>query len=193
MTGVMLLQYRSDIGRYIRWNRMLCIWPLNCRTQMFYYSYSCFISTELIGPPLAAWMSSYSNWIPVAMALALQLLCFPIVKVMPEPQDEGGSALSSGTESDSELSSPVPLNDKKSIWRHAWDSWRKVSIMSFFKKRNMALAFPIFFVGILRGVSIRVLLQYSSVRFSWRLSQVGVEILHVDRSKPFNWGNRPMP
>lgn len=45
-------------------------------------------------------------------------------------------------------------------------------IRVLFESRSMLLAQPIFFIGVFRGISLRVLLQYTSVRFGWKLSQV---------------------
>lgn len=49
-------------------------------------------------------------------------------------------------------------------------SRRYMAILSempvFFKNRDMILALPIFFVGTFRGISLQVLIQYTSVRFS---------------------------
>lgn len=43
---------------------------------------------------------------------------------------------------------------------------------SLFQNSNITIALPIFFVGTFRGISLRLLLHYTSVRFNWKLAEV---------------------
>ena len=145
------------------------------RSRTFFYAYSCFISTELIGPPLAAWTSDLSLWIPISIGTASLLLCFPILAIMPESQVNRANSCQD-TDSDSERSSysstpPHRTSCKMEIGIPWYDS-KMPSTFTVFRQRNMLLALPIFLVGVFRGVSIRLLIQYTSVSFGWKLSQV---------------------
>lgn len=148
------------------------------RTRTFFYAYSCFISTELIGPPLAAWTSELSLWIPIGLGIASLLLCFPVLAIMPESHVNhvNHAKLCQDTDSDSERlsysSTPPYRTSCKMETGILWYDSQMPSISALFRQRNMLLALPIFLVGVFRGVSIRLLIQYTSVTFGWKLSQV---------------------
>lgn len=145
------------------------------RTRTFFYAYSCFIATELIGPPLAAWTSDISLWIPIGMGIASLLLCFPVLAIMPESHINHAIPCQD-TDSDSERLYYSSTRSHRTSYKMEvgipWYDSQKPSISALFRQRNMLLALPIFLVGVFRGVSIRLLIQYTSVTFGWKLSQV---------------------
>ena len=145
------------------------------RTRTFFYSYSCFISTELIGPPLAAWTSELSLWLPMGIGIASLLLCFPVLAIMPESHANRANSCQDidGDGERMSCSSTSPYRkSRKTGTGIQWYDWQMPNIFALFKYCNMLLAFPIFLVGVFRGVSIRLLLQYTSATFGWKLSQV---------------------
>ena len=100
------------------------------------------------------------------------MLSFPILKLMPEPRHDKTSPTRPSEESQTGLSDQGPKQHIEWMARCVYQACRHLSFFTLFKNRNMALAFPIFFVWVFRGVSLRLLLQYTSVRFGWELSQV---------------------
>lgn len=99
---------------------------------------------------------------------------------MPEPQREGATSERAVQDPDFSPSS-TSLKTMKQTVQEVYGTWPKLRILDLFKSRNMILAFPVFMVGVFRGVSLRVLLQYTSVRFGWKLSQVSDA--NMDRSQ----------
>ncbi|KAL9068134.1 MAG: hypothetical protein Q9161_006378 [Pseudevernia consocians] len=144
--------------------------PEEHRTRTFYYAYTVFISTELIGPPIASWTSRYSLWIPLAIGAALLVLCYPVLAVMPATPKARANL--SVPEADPHIQDSNTQKGSQAIFHRFWRIKANNPIFSLFENRKMLLALPIFFVGVFRGVSLRVLLQYTSVRFGWKLSQV---------------------
>ena len=142
------------------------------RTRTFYYAYTTFISTELIGPPMASWTSGFSLWIPIAIGAILLVLCYPVLAIMPATQKTRAKSNSSNPEAESDTQNPNIQDGPPVIFRLPWGNETSRQFLSLFENWNMLLALPIFLVGVFRGVSLRVLLQYTSVRFNWRLSQV---------------------
>ncbi|KAI4125164.1 MAG: hypothetical protein LQ338_004419 [Usnochroma carphineum] len=126
---------------------------------------------------ISAWASEISNWMPIVFGIISLLLCFPVLVIMPEPHSKQSLSVEP-EDSDSDLSATDHPNDKGDILHYAWRTWRTASILGLFKDRNMMLAFPIFFIGVFRGISLRVLLQYTPVRFGWKLSQVSKFFQH---------------
>lgn len=53
------------------------------------------------------------------------------------------------------------------------------SLPDEFRSRNMALAIPVFLVGLLRPSTLNVLIQYTSKYFDWKLSQAAVLVSEV--------------
>lgn len=93
---------------------------------------------------------------------------------MPASWEENKPSDRANSDSDS-VPSNVPVQHTIQIVRNIFGSWQQLRILDLFKDRNMIFAFPIFMIGVFRGVSLRVLLQYTSVRFGWKLSQVSTK------------------
>ncbi|OQU99114.1 hypothetical protein CLAIMM_04796 [Cladophialophora immunda] len=68
-----------------------------------------------------------------------------------------------------------PMNSQRDAQQRNWCRFHEeVYIrLTLFQQCNMLLAAPIFFITTFRGISVHMLLQYASVRFGWKLSQVG--------------------
>lgn len=150
------------------------------RTRTFYLAYAAFISTELIGPPLASVTSRITVWTPIAIGFAALLSCYAVLILMPEPQRRLGASSERADRKPNVNTSSASAKTMKQTAQEVYGTWPKLRISDLFKSRNMILAFPVFMIGVFRGVSLRVLLQYTSVRFGWKLSQVSDA--NIDRS-----------
>ncbi|TGZ76615.1 MFS general substrate transporter [Ascodesmis nigricans] len=53
------------------------------RSERFYYTYSAFLVTELVAPPLSAVLMSYSSLAPFSIALFSLILCLPVLSSIP--------------------------------------------------------------------------------------------------------------
>ena len=109
------------------------------------------------------------------MGIASLLFCFPVLAIMPESR-KNHAIPCQGTDSDIEGLYYSSTRSRRTSCKMEigipWYDSQKPSISALFTQRNMLLALPIFLVGVFRGVSIRLLIQYTSVTFGWKLSQV---------------------
>ena len=182
---------RRKIGMWSYW-RVSESAPLlkRRRTRTFYYLYCCFITTELIGPPIAAWTSGISNWLPLGIGIISLLICFLVLAIMPEPYSKRESSVQISRGSDTVSTSAEPSYGQENIVYYAWRTWQATSIFALLQSQNMILAFPIFFIGVFRGVSLRVLLQYVPVKFGWKLSSVSTKDYPGLSRRMLNWQSR---
>ena len=117
---------------------------------------------------------------PIAIGLAALLLCYFVLFLMPESRGTDERAAESSLESDSDSDDSISIRSRQLIEES--HGYQRRSIIAFFWNNNMPFALPIFLVGVFRGISLRVLLPYVSVRFGWKLEDVCLE-LFVDTSK----------
>lgn len=141
------------------------------RTRTFYYAYTTFISTELIGPVLASWTSGYSLWIPIAVGAILLVLYYPVLLIMPATQKAHAESNLSILETEPDTQSSDIEDGPQGIFRLPWWNETGRQFLSLFENGNLLLALSIFLIGVFRGVLLRVLLQYTSVRLTWKLSR----------------------
>lgn len=152
-----------------------------CRTRGFYYVYSCFIFSELIGPPVAQWTAQIGLWLPFSIGLGSLCLCFPVLKIMPETRKEPAIKLFDGGRGSADFLSADTTSSAGSVLgmllHGSAHQFRLLHVL--FSSYNMRLSIPIFIVGTFRGISLRTLLQYTSVRFHWTLPQVCNSLLNL--------------
>jgi hypothetical protein len=152
-----------------------------CRTRGLYYFYSCFIFSELIAPPVALFTAQVSLWLPFGISYLLLALTFPLLAIMnEEKKPERDDSHANETAADFE-DAPRTIKVLLTTLVHAAiGQFRLLAII--FSNRNMRLAVPIFLVGTFRGVSLRVLVQYTSYRFGWKLTQACslLRLLHCE-------------
>lgn len=143
------------------------------RTRGFYYFYGCFIFTELIAPPIASWSSQKSVWFPFGIGVASLLLCFPVLSIMPELDRSKAPIAEAESHESNSGSHNTKLNviqTMKAVLHATFDQFSVLRVI--FSSPNMRLSIPIFLVGTFRSISLRVIIQYTSIRFGWKLSQV---------------------
>lgn len=90
----------------------------------------------------------------------------PTVEAQNKPSEESGEE---GPDRAQELSASV-IGLVKYTLHAIVDQFRLLHIL--FSNWDMRLAAPVFLVSTFRGVSLRVLTQYTSNRFGWELDQV---------------------
>ena len=117
---------------------------------------------------------------PVAIGIATLMLCYVVLFAMPECQGDSSSIEIGHTKPASTSYGLNPAQNSDRISGVISRAMLAPDTDPLVCSRNIVLAFPIFLVGVFRGISIRVLLQYTSMRFDWKLSQVGNLILRKD-------------
>ncbi|KAI1391824.1 uncharacterized protein F4822DRAFT_106113 [Hypoxylon trugodes] len=149
------------------------------RTRGLYHFYSCFIFSELIGPPIASVTADISLWLPFIINYSLLLLAFPILAIMPESRStsEPTPAPIYSERTSNVDSLPEQADVLRTILWASIDQYRL--LIFIFSSRNMRLAVAIFLIGTLRGISLRALTQYASARFGWKLSRTNGLISEV--------------
>ena len=170
--GVMIARACNDETRH----GTITLHSIRCsanarRTRGLYYYYSCFILSELIAPPVASFAAQVSLWLPFGISYLLLVLTFPLLAIMPngEKKLKRNDLHTDGTAEDFE-DTPTPAKVLLRMLVHAAiDQFRLLGVI--FSNRNMRLAVPIFLVSTFRGMSLRVLIQYTSFRFGWKLAQ----------------------
>ena len=116
-------------------------------------------------------------WIPFAISIGSLFICLVVLLYMPET-----------------LVSPIskvnPEPENSATLRH-----RNISILSdisikansdglmkILKLKNTLFVLPVFFISTFRPTTLNVLLQYTSVRFGWKLSKASLYIFSNNKS-----------
>ena len=134
-------------------------------------------------------------WIPFAIGIGSLLMCYLVIFSMPQTTDPSfshtktdsrrpnvqmgddgsnrtllddssscehlGSTNSEGLENYSELDSTSASFDSGSE-----------DLATILKQKNTLFTLPIFFISTFRATTLNVLLQYTSIRYGWKLSRV---------------------
>ena len=105
--------------------------------------------------------------LPFLIGIFALLLCFPVLYVMPETLQSSDATTEVAS---TELDESTYLRESYS--ETAVHHPVKNSLWSILRFRNTLLVVPIFFVTTFRATTLSVLLQYTAVRFGWKLSSV---------------------
>jgi hypothetical protein len=141
------------------------------RTRGFYYIYSCFTFAKLTGPLISAWSMQLSLWLAIAIGAILLVISFPLLAAMPNTPRNHDFESSQVDEMDSGFGTrPQEHSVLYALFVAMTHQFSMLKII--FANRNMLLSVPIFMVGTFRGITERILIQYTSVRFKWKLAQV---------------------
>lgn len=136
------------------------------RTRRLYYFYSCFIFSELVGPPVASIASDIPPWLPFSISYFLLFLTFPLLSVMPKDYIAPFSAAIDSTED------PPGHRILRAVLHALLD---QVHLLRFMlPSHNMGSAAVVFLISTLRGISLRALVQYASFRFDWKVSRASL-------------------
>ena len=105
--------------------------------------------------------------LPFLIGIIALLLCFPVLYVMPETLKSSDPTTQVA---------PAEL-DESTYLRESYSETTVYQTMQngpwwIFRCRNTLLVVPIFFVTTFRATTLSVLLQYTTVRFGWKLSSV---------------------
>ncbi|CVK88381.1 uncharacterized protein FPRN_02246 [Fusarium proliferatum] len=119
------------------------------RTRRLYYFYSCFIFSELVGPPVASIASDIPPWLPFSISYFLLFLTFPLLSVMPKDYIAPFSAAIDSTED------PPGHRILRAVLHALLD---QVHLLRFMlPSHNMGSAAVVFLISTLRGISLRAL------------------------------------
>lgn len=100
----------------------------------------------------------------------LLLLAFPLLTIMPKDHTIPETAI---TNSEQALNADVEAGRFGGLLTALQASVDQYQLIKFiFSSRNMRLAMAIFLISTFRSISLRVLTQYTSFRFGWKLSKV---------------------
>ncbi|CVK99414.1 uncharacterized protein FMAN_02256 [Fusarium mangiferae] len=146
------------------------------RTRGLYYFYSCFIFSELVGPPVASVAADISPWLPFLISYLLLFFTFPLLLVMPKDYIAPSSATINSAED-----LPASYDQGHGILRAALHAlFDQIHLLRFMlSSHNMCLAAVVFLISTFRGISLRALVQYASSRFDWKLSRTNALIGEV--------------
>ena len=137
------------------------------RSRVFYYLYSVYLFTELVAPSVASVTMDNNLMLPFLIGIIALLLCFPVLYVMPETLKSSDPTTQVKP---AELDESTYLRESYS--ETAVDQPMENGPWWIFRCRNTLLVVPIFFVTTFRATTLSVLLQYTTVRFGWKLSSV---------------------
>ncbi|KAK4452014.1 hypothetical protein QBC34DRAFT_456941 [Podospora aff. communis PSN243] len=142
------------------------------RTQGLYQFYSCFIFSELVAPAISSVTSYISSSLPFVISYILLFSAFPLLLMMP--QGDASSSVTTAMNPGRNQHVRDGQESRRFLHTFAHASVDQYRLLKFvFSSRNMRLAVAIFLVGTLRSISLRVLIQYASARFGWKLAATG--------------------
>ncbi|KAK7213376.1 hypothetical protein V2G26_020554 [Clonostachys chloroleuca] len=147
------------------------------RTRGLYHFYSCFIFAELIGPPIVSAAADISPWLPFIISYILLFFTFPVLVIMSNYDTAPQSPHTSHEQSTHPDVPPESRNCLRIALSATIDQFQILKFI--FSTGKMRLASVIFLIGTLRGISLRALIQYTSVRFGWKLSRTNALIIEV--------------
>lgn len=144
------------------------------RSRVFYYLYSVYLFTELVAPSIASVTMDNNLLFPFLIGIIALLLCFPVLYMMPETQKFSDATTQIA---------PVELDEstylRESYSETAVDHPVENGLWWIFRCRNTLLVVPIFFVTTFRATTLSVLLQYTAVRYGWKLSSTNALLSEV--------------
>ena len=121
-----------------------------------------------------------SLYLPLIFSIIFLLLCLPIITLIPDtrPADPNDDQPSAPTMIDERVeNAPSVSNDSQIIHAKLHTSSR--GLLDNFRNRNMVLAMQVFLVGLLRPSTLNVLIQYTSIKFEWKLSAAVILVSEV--------------
>lgn len=133
-----------------------------CRGKAFYLINIAYMFDELLAPAIVSITVEVSLWIPFALSLIYLIAGGAISYVIPD-YPEGSEVIPS--DADRQIRH-APIPSAFSISQYIR------SVCQVIRKRSILLSLPIFFVGMFRMAIISVMMQYPTIRFDWKLSQV---------------------
>ena len=170
------------------------------RSQTLYYVYSAYLITELIAPSIASVTMEIHLWMPFAIGIGSLLMCYLVLFCMPQSRltsrrstlqaktdpdrldrqvDDNSSNSNSTLVTDCSRSEDILSNDSRRLGRYssldstlASFTFETKNLPSILQEKNTLFVLPIFFISTFRATTLNVLLQYTSVRFGWKLSRV---------------------
>jgi hypothetical protein len=135
---------------------------------------------EIVAPVLSSWTLRISLWAPFAAGSLCIGFCYCVLIVVPRqdklstPKRPTTDAPALGTMIRSSIDSA-----RSNVSRSSKNLKTAMSgYLIFFQNRNMLLVLPTFFVGFYRGITLKMLLQYTSMRFGWKLSDVSQKLFY---------------
>lgn len=140
--------------------------------------YSVDLVIELVAPFVASKTMDIGLWIPFSIGIGSLLLCYPVLFFMQSEQPQVGEDATAVPDNSSILTETLP-HEPLSNDLCGKQTVRADSLLSFLKMRNGLFVLPVFFMVPFRAATLNVLLQYTSVRFHWKISHVGILLSEV--------------
>ncbi|KAI5787895.1 major facilitator superfamily domain-containing protein [Pyronema domesticum] len=153
------------------------------RTTAFFQLQGCVLVSELIAPPVSAWLMSMSLYYPLLCSLALLVFAILVSCALPETRGSGHEAAGAGvaaaakpaTETEPLLSDDPGLHPK----RRRPAAKKHHGILSFLRQDiNVTLLVMTFLMYTMGRQTMMLLIQYVSKRYNWTLAMAG-ELLSV--------------
>lgn len=149
------------------------------RSRTSHCVYSAYLLTELVAPPLASVTMDVPIWLPFIFSIFFLIFYLPIAALVPNKRN-----LNAGhgrTNVESVPDEPAETVSETSGVSNATEVTPNTSenLLDKFKTRNMALAVPVFLVGLLRPSTLNVLIQCTSKYFSWKHAEAVILLSEV--------------
>jgi len=138
------------------------------RSMSFYYIFSAFYIAELVASFTASLAIDISPWIPCGLSAGSILLALLLLGVMPDPKQDIAAQTTPSMDAEQSLRELIyssPTTSEATTTESQSDGFR-----SALSNTNVLLAIPVFLVGTLRYTTLNILIQYSYVRFNWKIS-----------------------
>jgi hypothetical protein len=149
------------------------------RSQYFYYLYSTYLVCELLAPAIASLTISKNVFIPFGIGITIIMMCIPVLILMPETH-QGGNESASNLHSTQDNEVTATTVRGIVFQSECQDSLKpKTSLLAIFRQGRMLLAFLILYISAWRPGTVSVLLQYTTVRFGWQISQTAMLISEI--------------
>ncbi|KAI5814503.1 major facilitator superfamily domain-containing protein [Pyronema omphalodes] len=173
MIGALILMVLADVT------------PDADRTTAFFQLQGCVLVSELIAPPVSAWLMSMCLYYPLLCSLALLVFAILVACALPETRGLGYEASGAGiagiaavkpaTETEPLLSDGPGIYPK----RRRPAARKHHGILSFLKHDiNVTLLVMSFLMYTMGRQTMMLLIQYVSKRYNWTLAMAG-ELLSV--------------
>lgn len=144
---------------------------------------------EIVATPISAVMMSTDPWLPYLVGLAIILIFFPLLFLVPETIEEAREkARKTLATGDHHLPEALEPPSKGTLFATIYSRVQTFlqSTQFMWRNSNVLLTLLAVFVGILSKQSTSLLLQYASAKYHWSIARVSSPSLRLGLVWP--WG-----
>jgi len=130
---------------------------------------------SIIAPLAGSWLSKRNMWFPFAVAISLDLACYPVMLALPETwkPDRVFSSADSSTEASPLLETEIEAKRASgSVHRAVRETIKLVTAnLELFSNPNLRLCFILFFIRAIALSSNTFIMQHAAGVLDWKLSR----------------------